>query len=310
MRSTFVALVGIASVLGLAGAAGAQAYRWVDERGGIHYTQTPPPPVALPPATSLGALVDEVLDATGARRTIAQIPGQVQAGFQASLRQQKAKVSQDQLTRLTDIMTRAFAADALYVRVRNTFVTAGNAPRLQAVLEFSRSPLARQMTDLERAAVSPEGLAQLQAFAERLKTSRPSPERLDLIRRLDAATGATDLNVDVALATIQSMAKVVDAVAPPGKRLRSGELDAVLARTRAALHEPTRVGMSVQLQFAYRSVSDSELAQYVQVHETDAARWFSQLLRKGFVEAIGASATSAAEELTRAFLQQKTQARP
>ncbi len=227
MRSTFVALVGIASVLGLAGAAGAQAYRWVDERGGIHYTQTPPPPVALPPATSLGALVDEVLDATGARRTIAQIPGQVQAGFQASLRQQKAKVSQDQLTRLTDIMTRAFAADALYVRVRNTFVTAGNAPRLQAVLEFSRSPLARQMTDLERAAVSPEGLAQLQAFAERLKTSRPSPERLDLIRRLDAATGATDLNVDVALATIQSMAKVVDAEAPQAR-------NAVIAWTLAA----------------------------------------------------------------------------
>lgn len=309
MRSTFVALVGIASLLGLAGAAGAQAYRWVDERGGIHYTQTPPPPAALPPATSLGALVDEVLDATGARRAIAQIPGQVQAGFQASLRQQKAKVSPDQLTRLTDIMTRAFVADALYARVRNTFVTAGDAPRLQAVLGFSRSPLARQMTDLELAAMSPEGLAQLQAFAERLKTSRPS-ERLDLIRRLDAATGATDLNVDVALATIQSMAKVVDAVAPPGQRLRSGELDAVLARTRAVLHEPTRVGMSVQLQFAYRSVSDSELAQYVQFHETDAARWFSQLLRKGFVEAIGASATSAAEELTRAFLQQKTQARP
>jgi tetratricopeptide (TPR) repeat protein len=86
MRSTFVALAGIASLLGLAGAAGAQAYRWVDERGGIHYTQTPPPPAALPPATSLGALVDEVLDATGARRAIAQIPGQVQAGFQASLR--------------------------------------------------------------------------------------------------------------------------------------------------------------------------------------------------------------------------------
>lgn len=47
-------------------AAGAQAYRWVDEKGQVHYTQTPPPgrsaqPVAPPPPPA-GAPNQEALN--------------------------------------------------------------------------------------------------------------------------------------------------------------------------------------------------------------------------------------------------------
>lgn len=309
MRSGFVALFGIASILSLGGVAEAQAYRWVDERGVIHYTQTPPPAAAQAPANP-AALVDEVLESTGVRRAIGQVPAQVQLGFQAGVRQRGAQISQAQLAGLTDIMVRAFTAEALYAHVRETFVAAADAQRLNAVLDFSRSPLARQMTDLELAAVSAEGAAQMRAFAERLKTSRPSPTRVDLVRRLDAATGVTDLAVDVALATVRSMAKVMDAMAPPDKRLKAGELDALVAKTRATMYDPTRVAVAVQLQFVYRSASDQELSDYVQLHESEAGRWFSRLLRKGFVEAMSTAATQAAEELSRTLLPQKTQARP
>jgi len=42
MRAFFAA----AAILSIACHASAQAYRWVDQEGGVHYTQTPPPPGA------------------------------------------------------------------------------------------------------------------------------------------------------------------------------------------------------------------------------------------------------------------------
>ena len=42
MRALFAA----AAILSIACHASAQAYRWIDEKGGVHYTQIPPPPGA------------------------------------------------------------------------------------------------------------------------------------------------------------------------------------------------------------------------------------------------------------------------
>ena len=59
--------------------------------------------------------------------------------------------------------------------------------------------------------------------------------------------------------------------------------------------------------FTYRAVPDKELSDYVQFYESDPGKWFVQVFRKGFLDAISAAATRGAEEMTRAFTQ-KTQA--
>ena len=45
MRAYFLVAAAFAATIAC-GAATAQAYRWVDEQGNVHYTQTPPPPGA------------------------------------------------------------------------------------------------------------------------------------------------------------------------------------------------------------------------------------------------------------------------
>lgn len=305
MRTDSILLVGIATFLALGGIAEAQVYRWVDAKGTVHYTQTQPPPDAVETPRDLAALVDQVLDRSGAKRAIAQIPRHVQAG----IRERNAQLSPATLATLSDIMTQAFSAETLYTRVREAFIKQGDPRRLELMLGFLQSPLAKQMIELELDATSPEGLAEIKQFAERLKTSPPPPARLALVRKLDAASGATDLSIEVAIAVFRSMAKVIDAASPPDKRLKPGELEVIIAKMRAAMYDSARVAMSIQLLFTYRSVPDKELSDYVQFYESDPGKWFVQVSRKGFLDAISAAATSGAEEMTRIF-PQKTQARP
>src|SRR5213083_400359 len=61
-------------------------YRWVDEHGIVHYTQSPPPPrsAAPPPEGSApsqtaAAAVDEVLELSGLKMQLAQLPQHVLA---------------------------------------------------------------------------------------------------------------------------------------------------------------------------------------------------------------------------------------
>lgn len=304
-----VLLLGMVAFLSLGGVAEAQVYRWLDEQGNVHYTQTPPPPAPVVTPNDLPLLVDEVLDVSGARRAILQIPAGVQAGFQVGVGPARSRIDPEAMARLSDILMRAFAADTFYARVRDTFVKQADRERLAAVLELVNSPLARQMTELELAVGTPDQRAELMAFVERFKASRPPEARLALIRRLDAATGATEVTIDVALVVIRSMARVIDASMPADKRLKPGELEAIIARTKASMYDAARLSSSIQLLFAYRSVSDKDLADYVALHETDAGRWFARVLHQSFIAAISVATASAAEEMTRAF-PQTTQARP
>jgi len=62
--------------------------------------------------------------------------------------------------------------------------------------------------------------------------------------------------------------------------------------TRAAL---------VRWLYTYRSLSDAELASYVEFGESDAGRWFASTQRKGLIDAMRAAMDSAARQMAAAF---------
>jgi hypothetical protein len=299
MRRHALALIGLAVVLAFAGPAAAQPYRWVDSQGSVHYSQTPPQPSDLGPPQQaspgdLGALVDEVLELSGVRRAIADIPDGIQAQLQRERAPQLPPAAWD---KLGEIMLRAFSPEAMYGRLRNSFVRQADAERLAAMLALLRSPLCREMNALELSANSPEGRAGLSAFAADLLIAKPPEARVTLIRRLEAAAGSSELQADVAIAVIRSMAEVFEAVAPSSARHDASQVEDMLRKIRVTIVDTARVTTAVQGLYVYRSVPDATLDEYVRLHEADPGRWFSGLLRRAFVESVSAAATGAAQEM-------------
>lgn len=301
-----IVALGVAGILAFGGIAAAQPYRWVDARGTVHFTQTPPPATDEAPPRDAGALVDEVLELSGARRALAQIPGQVQAQIQ----QRKGQLPETDLARLGDIMTRSFSPDALHAGLRESLSKQADPDRLSLVVRFLRSPLARRMTQLELDATAPGSPAEMKKFAERTQASGPPQARLELIQRLDAATGSTEVAVDAAVAVIRAIGKALNAASPQDRRLTARELDGMIEKTKAAMSDSLRAAATLQLLFAYRSAADRELGDYVQFWESDPGRWFLRAFRKGLLEAISAAATSAAAEITRALPRDTAASRP
>jgi len=85
--------------------AGAQAYRWVDEKGQVHYSQVPPtgkaaqavgappPPAASPNQDSLNRSLDEANQAAPKRREDAERASQAQAQLEDQCRQAREQLA-------------------------------------------------------------------------------------------------------------------------------------------------------------------------------------------------------------------------
>ena len=271
-------------------------YRWVDEHGTVHYTQGPPPSRGAPggaervaPPQTAAAAVDEVLELSGLKLQLAQLPQQVLA--QAP--QLPSELSPQERAALLRALAYAFRIDAIYPVIKATFLAEFDEDQIASLLRWLRSPAARRMVALEVRASSPAAASELQAFAAGLERTPPSATRIALIRRLDEATATTAIGFETLVAIAEEIARATGT-----ERMSVGELEAMM-RSRADVQDVLADTTSVTLLFTYRTARDAELAPYVAAWESEPGRWFSGLWRRAYLQAIRGAARRFADQLTR-----------
>lgn len=297
----------VAALVSLGGVSEAQ-YRWVDAEGRVHYSNTrpaaPAPPEAPEPARAPAAepkalipepapgliepkaLIEEVLELSGAKKQILQIP----AVCQSQLSERQGRMKPADYARLSQIIAESYRPDTLYKAVSDTFKSRFDEKRLLAVRQAWHSPLFKRIAALEAQASTPEGARRMQEFAAQLRRVPPHADRLALIRRVDAATRSTDLNIEIVLATIRGIALGVDPMMPASQRLKPGQLDQLLSDMRAQIRAPLKNQVLITLLYAYQSLTDEELRAYLAYLESDAGRWFDRVAKDGILSGMTAAA--------------------
>jgi len=250
-----------------------------------------------PQASKQDAIIREVLELTGAKKQIQQIPDMVSS----QLGQRQKEMDPTVYDGVKQITADSYKADALYETVAAKFKENFDQPRLSTVLEFARTPLAKKMTQLELQAATPQGIQELQKFAAQLKDNPPAKQRLSLVQRLDDAVAASALSVKLTLATAEGLIKAIDRTLPPEKRLKAGQLEQVLKDMSAQLEGPLKNQTLTSFLYAYRTVSDDELKQYIQFAESDAGKWFIKVLSDGYLVAMSSAAEKAGNQMAKAM---------
>ena len=314
MRFRGLLAVAVASLVWLGGVADAQ-YRWVDAEGRVHYSNVlpvaPTPPEAPEPATAPAAppkapvpergpgpiepkaLIEEVLELSGAKRQVLEIP----ALCQSRLSERQGRMKPADYAKLSQIVAESYRPDTLYKAVTETFKSRFDEKRLLAVRQAWHSPLFKRISALEAQASTPEAARRLQEFAAELRHVPPHADRLALIRRVDAATGSTDFNIEIVLTTIRGIALGVDPMMPASQRLKPGQLDHMLSEMRAQMRAPLKNQVLVSLLYTYQSLTDGELRGYLAYLESDAGRWFDGAARDGILSGMTAAADRVGREM-------------
>ncbi|HDP90349.1 MAG TPA: DUF2059 domain-containing protein [Thioalkalivibrio sp.] len=165
----------------------------------------------------------------------------------------------------------------------------------RTALDWLNSSLGRRVTELEGAADSPEVQAEMMRILQGGESGVPE-RRQALLDRFDAATGASEMSVEMILGIQRGMVSAaLRAAGVPDEQLdmAMAQAEASRGQLQAAVTEQNRVAFGV----IYRDLSDAELGKYVTFAESKAGRGYHQAMLEGFVKAIESAAERSGEAI-------------
>ncbi len=236
-------------------------------------------------------LIDEILRRSGMLEQLAHVTPLVEDRL---AQHDDAQPSPAQGRMVRDALARAFSPSALAAVVRARFLDTAELYRDSAVLGWLRSPQAQRMIANELGAANPSADA-VAAFAAGLQAHPLQERRLQLIRRLNAATRASEDARAVNLAVADAVLRALDAADPAHRRPPgwNAELEQVRAQSEGLLSHQTEL----YFLFAYRAVADDALEAYVRFWESDLGRAFHARSTAALLESLTEAGEAAARDV-------------
>jgi len=234
-------------------------------------------------------LVEDVLAASGLKQQLDQLPQTLAYSVRQSGKPQK-KAAPAANKAIEDALADAFAAGEFHAKVSANLKKNFDQKRLQALLKDFSTPTARSMIEMERASAAPEERAK---FARSPAATKLSPRRAELIKRIDAATRASELAVEAASSSVNALASGMTGE----NARRSAAMDKRIEKQRAATAQKIRNATLLNLAFGYRDASDADLEKYAGIYETENSKWLYGLVFASLLDEVKVASAAAATRI-------------
>jgi hypothetical protein len=231
------------------------------------------PPKSAAPKESKADPVVLLFEKSGMDVLINQIGGLYLSG----LAQHQSKLPTELFNALQRAGRDAFQATKMRKKALELMENGFDPELAQKVLDWLRSPLGQKITALENIQFSPKTLQAVQAFRKQLQGNPPPQNRYNLISRLDAATGASEKNVEVALAILVQAATAIQGALSEEERIPVEEVRRQMALRRPHLEENAKKSTQVSLIYLYQTLTDKELERYVSFSESETGTAYHKM---------------------------------
>jgi len=224
-------------------------------------------------------LVQELYVKSGLAKQIQDIPRSIQAGLDQELleEEQFAKPSPRVIALMKALAPKAFAPEKLKAVVLPELKTGLTTSDLQAALKWLDSPLGIKCTRLEDEASTPEAYPEIDKYKAQLKKSPPTPERLKIIHKLDAALKATQTSVEMALNLQVALLLAVNATLPEEQQESPAEILDDIKQHRPEIESALQLESLVSLFYTYRSLTEAEINQYIKFATSSAGSKYQEV---------------------------------
>lgn len=236
----------------------------------------PPGAYASDTSENRDKIINELMEASGLNHQIEQLPAMIHAGLQ----QGRNGMDETTFAQVSTAMSETHTAKAFTEEIKGSLNKSYDQARFAAWLALVNSPFAQKMTQLEKEASTPEVMQHLQAYAATLDKDPPAPARIALIERMDKATAATSAALNIQLQTAQTMISVLDPLLPPEQRMKPGQKDEMLWQMQLQVRPMIQQFIALNMLYAYRSLPDKDLEQYIALYETDLGKWSVDLMNR------------------------------
>jgi len=250
------------------------------------------------PATAAGAepekVIHQLLDLSGTSEMIESFPALVDQ----QIANQVGKLEGEDGVFLRQALMAAFDP----ARIRTSIVAAlresYDDAKARSALEWEQSDLASRVRAEELRSLRPEAQQELALFAQSFQTTPPDPKRLELARRLDAASQSSALAVEIAMEFLRGLLGGIAAITPAENQPASPEdIDQLISQQMTQLGPIVQAQTLASLLFTSRHLSIDEFRSYIAYVESEPGQWFHLHLGAGLVRSIARGGGAVADHL-------------
>ncbi|MDA2912413.1 hypothetical protein MYX77_00375 [Acidobacteriia bacterium AH_259_A11_L15] len=233
-------------------------------------------------------LIKELLELSGLRAQLQYIRGNVLSRLSPGPGESRQEFEEQR-----QIFANAYDPGRLYETVRGYLRHHADKDRLRAVVEWLRSPSAREITEVEVENSGPDAMQGFQSFAARIRQNPPPQQRVALMRRFQRASRALEQALETDMVTFQGIIEAASRGLPPGRRPTAEQRQRLLAEMRAQLDvQIDQYGPTILL-YNYQEASDEALEDYVIFLESDVGQWYVNITNRAMLSAMSAAARRA-----------------
>ncbi|MFA6282318.1 MAG: hypothetical protein WCY05_07455 [Candidatus Omnitrophota bacterium] len=243
---------------------------------------------------SRNALIEKVLLLSNIKEQSEAIPLLAKDEYS----QYKTRIAPEIFTQGDKTIADSYNGSEIYKLVFEYFKDNFNREYILAVKEFLSSPLSEKISELEQKVSTPQGLGEMKKFGNDLQANPPTKERSNLIKELDTAIGATDLQIETTVTMYEGMAKAVLPITENDSRRSESELKNMSDQMRKELKSMLKGVISISFLYTYQQLSDEELKLYINFWSSDAGKWFNKVSSEAFIFAMDKAAEQAALRFT------------
>ncbi len=230
------------------------------------------------------AAIQQLFEKSGLTRQTSSQPEMIQETFRELITQ--TPTSEDVVQSWNNAAAKAYAPDRIMARLIDTFASTFTDQEQAELMSFLDSPLGKRIVELEAGAsnVDPE------QFAAPLRKLQEDPKangkRLALYHDVDEATGGAEAWVLQRMNTVLVMEIALLSAAKRTDAIKVKEFKAKLENDRAKMLEDATRSYAVASAFAYKDLTDDELAEYIRVSKTPVWRKYTREALKGMDAAL------------------------
>lgn len=223
-----------------------------------------------------------------------QVP-QLGAQIEQQLRGTPSAIPAAALERMGMAIRQAFDEKRMKAEILADLRSEWDPTRAAEALKWLRSPVGREVTQMEERASTPEAQRALESFGASLAATPPDPKRLEGVRRLDQATRTTDLSVEIMSTMARTIARTAAAAHPGPASLE--DVDRAIAAQYPAMREAAEVYTLIAFLYTYRDLSPGRFAEYLAFFDTPGGKWYQQTVGAAFQRAVNQASERFAAEL-------------
>lgn len=231
--------------------------------------------------------LNELYEKSGLDYQVKQFPNLLQSGFEIGISQQHSdtqKITASDFEEIKKIITEIFDPEPIKNSIIKHIDQELTEEDTHKVLSWLNSDLGKRCSESEINTSSVESIKSMQEYARKLQYFPPTEKRIEIIKKLNNASMATDYAVDISMILELGIKTAIISGFQPITKELFYEISMEIEKNRFKIKSDLQSFAIISSLYTYKSIEDKDLISYIDFLQSNAGIKYQKAAMSAIVD--------------------------